>query len=137
MLNFICLQGRLVREPELKQTNNGTSVASFTIAVDRDYQSGGSEKQTDFIDCTAWRQTAEFVCKYFHKGQLALVTGALQSRKWQDKQGNNRVSWEVTADKVHFCGDKKDNTGYVPAAVNVSAAEFIDLPDDDNGELPF
>lgn len=130
MLNRVVLMGRLTKAPELRYTQNQTSVASFTIAVDRDYQTGGSEKQTDFVECTAWRHTAEFVNKYFTKGQMIVVSGSLQSRKWQDKAGNNRVSWEVVADSVHFCGDKKGET------VNVSAADFEDLGDDE-GEIPF
>lgn len=130
MLNIVVLMGRLVANPTLRYTQSQTPVASFTIAVDRDYQTGGSEKQTDFVECTAWRHTAEFVNKYFTKGQMIVVSGSLQSRKWQDKAGNNRVSWEVVADSVHFCGDKKSET------VNVSAADFEDLGDDE-GEIPF
>lgn len=130
MLNKIIIMGRLAKQPELRYTQNQTPVASFTIAVDRDYQTGGSERQTDFVECVAWRHTAEFVNKYFTKGQMIVVSGSLQSRKWQDKAGNNRVSWEVVVDSVHFCGDKKSD------AVNVSAADFEDLGDDE-GELPF
>lgn len=130
MLNQVVLMGRLVANPTLRYTQNQTPVASFTIAVDRDYQTGGSERQTDFVECAAWRHTAEFVNKYFTKGQMIVVSGSLQSRKWQDKAGNNRVSWEVVADSVHFCGDKKSET------MNVSAADFEDL-DDDEGEIPF
>lgn len=130
MLNQVVLMGRLVANPTLRYTQNQTPVASFTIAVDRDYQTGGSERQTDFVECAAWRHTAEFVNKYFTKGQMIVVSGSLQSRKWQDKNGNNRVSWEVVADSVHFCGDKKSET------MNVSAADFEDL-DDDEGEIPF
>lgn len=130
MLNQVVLMGRLVANPTLRYTQNQTPVASFTIAVDRDYQTGGSERQTDFVECAAWRHTAEFVNKYFTKGQMIVVSGSLQSRKWQDKAGNNRVSWEVVADSVHFCGDKKSET------MNVSAADFEDLGDDEGG-LPF
>jgi len=131
MLNFIALQGRLTAEPELRTTQNGTNVVKFTLAVDRDYQSGGSERQADFVECVAWRQNAEFVTKYFHKGQMAVVTGSLQSRKWKDKQGANRVSWEVSVDRVHFGGDKKPEK-----AVSVDPPTFEEL-DDDQGELPF
>lgn len=130
MLNNVIVMGRLTRDPELRYTQNQTAVVSFTIAVDRDYQTGGSERQTDFVECAAWRHTAEFVSKYFSKGQMMVVKGSLQSRKWKDKAGNNRVSWEVVADSVHFCGDKKSET------MNVSAADFEDL-DDDEGEFPF
>lgn len=130
MLNQVVLMGRLVANPTLRYTQSQTPVASFTIAVDRDYQTGGSGRQTDFVECAAWRHTAEFVDKYFTKGQMIVVSGSLQSRKWQDKAGNNRVSWEVVADSVHFCGDKKSET------MNVSAADFEDLGDDEGG-LPF
>lgn len=131
MLNFIALQGRLTAEPELRTTQNGTTVVKFTLAVDRDYQTGGSERQVDFVECVAWRKTAEFVAKYFRKGQMAVVTGSLQSRKWQDKQGANRVSWEVSVGNVHFGGDKKTEK-----AVSVEPPTFEEL-DDDQGELPF
>lgn len=130
MLNHITVQGRLVAEPELRTTQNQTSVTKFTLAVDRDYQSGGSEKQTDFIECVAWRQTAEFVSKFFRKGQMALVSGTLQSRKWQDKGGNSRTSWEVVVDRVHFCGDRKSEQ---KSAVSVPFEEL----DGEDSELPF
>ncbi|MBQ2959887.1 MAG: single-stranded DNA-binding protein, partial [Oscillospiraceae bacterium] len=103
MLNHITIMGRLVRDPELRSTQSGTSVASFTVAVDRDFGGrDGGEKQTDFIDCVAWRQTGEFVSKYFRKGSMIVVSGRLQSRKWQDREGNNRTNWEVVADNVYF-----------------------------------
>ena len=103
MLNHITIMGRLVRDPELRSTQSGTSVASFTVAVDRDFGGrDGGEKQTDFIDCDAWRQTGEFVSKYFRKGSMIVVSGRLQSRKWQDREGNNRTNWEVVADNVYF-----------------------------------
>jgi len=104
MLNNITLMGRLVKEPEIRQTNSGTSVTSFTLAVDRDFG-----EETDFIDCVAWRQTAEFVSKYFSKGQLVAVKGRLQSRKWEDRDGNKRTSWEVVAESVYFA-EKKEQT---------------------------
>lgn len=133
MLNSITLLGRLTKTPELRYTGNNTPVASFTLAVDRDYQSGGSERQTDFVECVAWRKTAEFVSKYFAKGQMMALHGALQSRKWVDKNENNRVSWEVVADSVYFGGDKKaENSG---AAVEPPV--FEDLPDDTESGLPF
>lgn len=132
MLNQIVIMGRLTRDPELRSTQSGTSVATFTVAVERDF--GGQEKQTDFIDCVAWRQTGEFVSKYFLKGNMIAVFGSLQSRKWQDRDGNNRVSWEINADRVYFCSSRKDSTPaeYVP----VSAQDFKEL-DDSDGELPF
>ena len=103
MLNHIDIMGRLVRDPELRSTQSGVSVASFTVAVDRDFGGrDGGDKQTDFIDCVAWRQTGEFVSKYFRKGSMIVVSGRLQSRKWQDREGNNRTNWEVNADNVYF-----------------------------------
>lgn len=98
MLNHIVLMGRLTKEPELRYTQSSTPVASFTVAVDRDYQ----KDQVDFIDCVAWRKTGEFVGNYFHKGQMIVVSGSLQSRKWEDRDGNKRTNWEVNADQVYF-----------------------------------
>ena len=133
MLNHIVLQGRLTRDPELRYTQSQTPVASFTLACDRDYQQGGSERQTDFIDCTAWRQTAEFVSKYFTKGSMAVVSGRLQIREWNDREGNKRRSAEVVADNIYFGESKRrDDT---PTA-DVSTASFQELSDED-GELPF
>ncbi len=115
MLNHIVLMGRLTRDPELRRTGSGIAVASFSIAVDRDFGSRESgERETDFIDIVAWRQTAEFVSKYFAKGRMAVVSGRLQIRNWNDKDGNKRRSAEVVADNVYF-GDSKrdgDNGGY-------------------------
>lgn len=124
MLNHIVIMGRLTKDPEYRQTNSGVGVTSFTLAVDRDF----GEKQVDFIDCVAWRQTADFVKNYFSKGRMAVVSGSLQSRKWQDRDGNNRTSWEVQAQNVYFGDSKKD-----AKPVSVS---FDDLGDDD-GDLPF
>ena len=110
MLNRIVIMGRLVRDPELRTTQAGISVTSFTVAVDRDFKSRDSgEKSTDFIDVVAWRQTAEFVCKYFSKGRMAVVEGRLQIRDWTDKEGNKRRSAEVVADNVYFGDSKRDN----------------------------
>lgn len=106
MLNHITIMGRLTRDPELRRTGSGVAVASFTLAVDRDFTSKGSEKETDFIDCVAWRQTGEFVSKYFAKGRMACVSGSLQIRKWKDKDGNERRSAEVIADSVYFADSK-------------------------------
>lgn len=134
-LNSVTLMGRLTAEPELRTTQNGTAVTSFTLAVDRDYQSGGSERQTDFVSCVAWRKTGEFVSKHFTKGQMMALHGSLQSRKWEDRDGNKRVAWEVVADSVHFCGDKKqEGTNY--SGVNVSPPTFEEMPDSE-GDLPF
>ena len=109
MLNHIVLMGRLTRDPELRRTGSGVAVASFTLAVDRDYAAQGAEKETDFVDIVAWRNTAEFVSKYFAKGRMAVVTGRLQIRNWQDKEGNKRRSAEVVADNVYFGDSKRDS----------------------------
>ena len=124
MLNHIVLMGRLTRDPELRRTGSGIAVASFSLAVDRDFGSSANtgEKETDFIDIVAWRNTAEFVSKYFTKGRMAVVSGRLQIRNWTDKEGNKRRSAEVVADNVYF-GDSKrdgahgDNGGYSARAV--------------------
>ena len=111
MLNHIVLMGRLTRDPELRRTGSGVAVASFTLAVDRDFAAQGAEKETDFIDVVAWRSTAEFVAKYFTKGRMAVVTGRLQIRNWTDKEGNKRRSAEVVADNVYFGESKRGNEG--------------------------
>lgn len=115
MLNHIVLMGRLTRDPELRRTGSGIAVATFSLAVDRDFASSSSgERETDFIDIVAWRSTAEFVSKYFSKGRMAVVSGRLQIRNWNDKDGNKRRSAEVIADNVYFGEGKRDNaeTGY-------------------------
>ena len=112
MLNHIVIMGRLTRDPELRRTGSGIAVASFTLAVDRDYSpKDGGERETDFIDCVAWRQTGEFVSKYFTKGRMAVVSGRLQIRNWNDKDGNKRRSAEVVADNVYFGDSKRDDQG--------------------------
>lgn len=141
MLNKVILMGRITADLELKTTQNGISVISFTLAVNRNYGKG-SEQQTDFIDIVAWRNTAEFVSKYFTKGQLVAVAGALQTRLWTDKDGNKRKSVEVVADEVHFAEAKRDSSPK-PAAqaaetYNFPAAkenEFEEISSDE--ELPF
>lgn len=142
MLNKIFLMGRLTRDPEMRHTQNGTAVASFSIAVDRDFKDKQSgEKVTDFVDIVAWRSTAEFVDKYFSKGRMAVVEGRLQIRDWTDKDGNKRRSAEVIVNSIYFGDSKKDgdsSTGNYRAAgapVDVSASDFTDVEDD--GELPF
>ena len=111
MLNHINIMGRLTRDPELRRTGSGTAVASFTLAVDRDFSGkDGGEKETDFIDCTAWRNTAEFVSKYFTKGRMAVVSGRLQIRNWTDKEGNKRRSAEVVAENVYFGDSKREES---------------------------
>ena len=142
MLNRIVLMGRLTRDPELRRTQSGTAVTSFSLAVDRDFKSQNGEKETDFIDVVAWRATAEFVSKYFTKGRMAVVEGRLQLRDWTDKDGNKRRSAEVVADSVYFGDSKKADTA--PSAPSAAAApsvydghsEFAEVGADD-GELPF
>ena len=152
MLNRIILMGRLTRDPELRRTGSGTAVTSFSLAVDRDFKSQSGEKETDFIDIVAWRNTAEFVSKYFTKGRMAVVEGRLQIRDWTDKDGGKRRSAEVVADNVYFGDSKRDggdnsgyNAGYAPAPASHSAApsnfsasgsDFAEIGEDD-GELPF
>ena len=106
MLNIVALIGRLVYDPELKTTQNGINVCSFRIAVDRSFTRQGEERKADFIDVTAWRQTAEFVCKYFQKGSMIAIDGSLQTRQYQDQQGSNRTVVEIVANNVSFCGGK-------------------------------
>lgn len=134
MLNRIIVMGRMTRDPELRRTNSGTAVASFTVAVDRDFKSQSGEKETDFIDVVVWRNTAEFVSKYFSSGRMAVVEGRLQLRDWTDKDGNKRRSAEIVADSVYF-GDSKrdggDNSGCAPAP----SGGFNEIEDD--GDLPF
>lgn len=160
MLNRIVLMGRLTRDPELRRTQSGTAVVSFSIACDRDYAAQGAERETDFIDIVAWRGTAEFVEKYFSKGRMIVVGGRLQIRNWQDKEGNKRRSAEVVADNVYFGDSKRDSAdggfnqsqGYAqsfnqipqqpqpayqaPQNVSAASSDFSMLSDDDP-ELPF
>ena len=110
MLNHIVIMGRLTRDPELRRTGSGVAVTSFSLAVDRDFApKDGGERETDFIDCVAWRQTGEFVSKYFAKGRMAVVSGRLQIRSWTDKDGNKRRTAEVVADNVYFGDSKRDS----------------------------
>ena len=158
MLNHITIMGRLTRDPELRRTGTGIAVASFTVAVDRDFgKNDNGERETDFIDCVAWRQTGEFVSKYFTKGRMAVVSGRLQIRSWTDKDGNKRRTAEVVADNVYFGDSKRDdqggssysgnsygNYGSAPAAPayggysapSAPASDFAMLSDDD-AQLPF
>lgn len=159
MLNKAILMGRLTRDPELRYTQNNTPVVSFTLAIDRSY-SRGQERQTDFIDIVAWRRTAEFVSQWFTKGMMAVVVGSIQSRRWQDKNGNNRTSIEVIADEVQFGESKRSreangNAGYQDNGYQGGYSEMqstprsvpnFDLPtggsdfseiSDDDGEVPF
>ncbi len=157
MLNHIVIMGRLTRDPELRRTGTGTAVASFSVAVDRDFGNRESgERETDFIDCVAWRQTGEFVSKYFTKGSMIVVSGRLQIRSWTDKDGNKRRSAEVVADNVYFGESKRSSEGgnaygsnnayssySAPAAPAggysapaAPASDFAMLEDDD-AQLPF
>ena len=122
-MNIIAIKGRLVRDPEIRQTQSGVSVTNITVAVDRSYSAGG-EKQTDFFDCVFWRQGAEFVSKYFKKGKEIIVTGEMQSRKWQDKEGNNRISWEIQNAHAEFCGGKSDNSAVNTTVTNSNENDF-------------
>ena len=146
MLNSVIIMGRLTADPELRTTPNGLSVTSFTVAVDRNYKSG-DEKQTDFISVVAWRGTADFVTRFFKKGQMIAVQGSLQVRNYEDKNGNKRTAYEVVADNVSFCGSKNEggNNTYAAArpesapAVSYQSADagsFSVLPDDNQG-FPF
>ena len=131
-MNNICITGRLTTAPEIKKTTSGVSVCSVSIAVDRDYKVNG-EKATDFIPCIFWRGTAEFVGKYFKKGDMIAVVGSLESRKYKDKEGNNRTVWEVKADKVNFCGGKNGENKYSSEPI------FEDVTDEvlSGEDLPF
>ena len=128
MLNQIVIMGRMTRDAELRRTSTGTAVASFTVAVDRDFASNGAEKETDFIDCVAWRQTGEFVSKYFAKGSMIVVAGRLQIRSWTDKDGNKRRNAEIVADNVYFGESKRSES------TTEGAGNFDYAPDD--GALP-
>ena len=138
MLNKVFIMGRLARDPELRRTQSGTAVTSFSLAVDRDFKSQSGEKETDFIDIVAWRNTAEFVSKYFTKGRMAVVEGRLQITDWKDKDGIKRRKAEVVADQVYFGDSKPAGQSGTPApAYGASPAqEYTELNDDD-GELPF
>ena len=132
MLNAIIIMGRLTADPELKTTSSGIFVSTFTVAVDRRYQRQVEEKQTDFIPVVAWRQQAEFVSKYFSKGQMIAVEGSLQSRKFEDKNGNKRTAYDVIADRISFCGSRGESGESMNDTYNGS----YELIDDDD-RLPF
>lgn len=143
MFNLVVLTGRLTADPELKTTQSGISVTSFSIAVDRRYRAG-EERQTDFINIVAWRQSAEFVAKYFKKGNMIGIEGSIQTRKYTDKNGNNRTAFEVVANNVQFVETKRDSApsaveDNAPAASfsNAGANDFADLGDIADDDLPF
>ena len=133
MLNHIIIHGRLTQDVELKQTQSGVSVCNFTVAVDRSY-SKGEDKITDFFTVVCWRGLADMVAKYFTKGKEILVSGEMQSRKWQDNDGNNRVSWEIQANTVDFCGSR-GNTN--PITINTTQGNLDAAVDDTEGDIPF
>lgn len=149
MLNHTVLMGRLTRDPELRRTNSGVAVASFALAVERDFKNQSGEKEADFIDCTAWRGTAEFVSKYFVKGSMAVVSGRLQMKSWTDKDGNKRTGAEVVVENAYF-GESKQRSGGPPAAESATnhvaqsssaaaPAPYSDFPEIDGNDdvLPF
>ena len=141
MLNHITIMGRLTKDPEMRRTGSGVAVTSFTIACDRDIPNKETgERETDFIDCVAWRGTGEFVDKHFKKGSMAVVSGRLQIRSWTDKDGNKRRTAEVVADNVYFGESKKEESGYTgsakatPSVAPTQNFQQIDIPDE---QLPF
>ena len=141
MFNLVVLTGRLTADPELKSTSNGLSVTTFSIAVDRRYRSG-EERQTDFINIVAWRQSAEFITKYFKKGNLIGIEGSIQTRRYQDKNGNNRTAFEVVVNNVQFVESKRDSGAPMgdsaPASFsNADVNDFADLGDATDDDLPF
>ena len=146
MLNHIVIMGRLVQNPELRRTGSGVAVTSFTLAVDRDFKTEGGEKETDFLDCVAWRATGEFAAKYFKKGSMAVVSGRLQVRSWTDKDGNKRRTAEIVADNIYFGDSKKPDetpsSGYTGFVKNEYAqpsppAQQFEMLEDDDAQLPF
>ncbi len=144
MINMVALMGRLTFEPELRKTPSDVSVIRFQVACDRSYQRAGAERQTDFIDCVAWRQTAEFISRYFHKGSMIAVEGTIQTSNYTDKNGVNRKQVEVLANNVSFCGSKSETGtaqqgGYSQPAPSYASADNSDFEEivDDDDDLPF
>ena len=134
MLNIAAIMGRLTADPELRQTQSGSPVTSFTVAVARSFVKQGQERETDFINVVAWRKTAEFVCRYFRKGNMIAVNGSIQTRKYQDREGNNRAAFEILAANVHFCEGKSSGPEVdAPKTPIFSTGSFEDVP----GDLPF
>ena len=133
MLNTITIAGRICNDLELKVTNTGTEIVSFTVACERDFKDKNGEKQTDFIDCVAFKNTAQFVSKFFTKGRMAIVNGQLQTRTWEDKDGNKRKSVEIIANNVYFGDSKQNNDGIVPQVAKQQG--FVAM--DDAEDLPF
>ena len=138
MLNHVVIMGRMVRDPELRQLDNGTSVTSFSVAVERNYvDKTTNERQADFLNVVAWRQTADFVCKYFHQGDMIALEGSLQSRKYTDKDGNNRIAIEIFASNISFCGGKNGGNANTATTNDTPATMVANAPSEDNDELPF
>jgi single-strand DNA-binding protein len=136
MLNHISIMGRICNDIELRRTGSGVPVASFTVAVDRDFKDSNGQKETDFIDCVAWRGTGEFVERNFSKGKMIIVAGRLQIRKWEDKNGNKRNSAEIVAENVYF-GDSKSSVGEKYEAAKGGQTQDFAVLDGDCGDLPF
>ncbi|MBQ3547358.1 MAG: single-stranded DNA-binding protein [Clostridia bacterium] len=136
MFNLVVLTGRLTADPELKTTPNGTNVTTFAIAVERRYRSG-EERQTDFINIVAWQKTAEFITKYFKKGNLIGIEGAIQTRRYQDKNGNNRTAFEVIANNVQFVESKRDSSVEGTSFSNADVNDFAEMDTVDDSDLPF
>ena len=138
MLNKAIIMGRLTKEPEKRSTQNGTSVTTFTVAVDRSFKTKDSEKQTDFINCVAWRQTADFVAQHFAKGQMIAVVGSIQTRSYADRDGKNRTVTEIIADEVSFTGEKKEAAQTTQPQENYYRPGRIqDIEYDEDSDLPF
>lgn len=139
MLNNIDLQGRLTRDPELKRTQSGTAVCSFSVACERDVKDQNGERKTDFIECVAWRGTAELLSRYFRKGSMIVLNGRLELRDWKDRDGNNRRSAEVRVNNIYFTESKQGGGGAQPEYQGEpdGTANFGEMPDIDDGELPF
>lgn len=137
MLNKISIMGRLTADPELRTTQSAKSVASFTVAVDRDFKGPNGEKETDFINCVAWQGTAEFISKYFQKGSMAVISGRLQTRKYETQDGQKRTATEVIAENVYFGGAKKDEANNETTAVSTPTGNIDGFVPCDDEELPF
>ena len=135
-MNFVAINGRLTSDPELKTVGSGISVCTINVAVGRSYTKQDEEKQTDFFTCTFWRQGAEFISKFFRRGQEIIVTGEMQSRKYQDKDGNNRIAWGIENCHAEFCGSKKDNQSQAVTGT-VEITHNFEVIDDDDATLPF
>ena len=135
MLNRCIIMGRLTRSPELRRTQSGKAVTSVTLAVDRDFKGQSGEKETDFIDIVAWSNIAEFVSNYFKKGDMAIVSGRLQSRRWEDRDGNKRTAIEIVAENIYFCGPKKSQQEQNFNQLADAVDKFQEI--EDQGNLPF